>query len=349
MVQRQVPKQQHIQLQAMNKKEKFLDFLENGPVAGYLPFQPILMHFAARLNGNTYGEFASDHRVLVESNIRALEDFDLDWVELISDPYRETSAFGARVEYVPEGVPKCLDHIIKTVEDVHALRNPDVYKEERTRDRIKGVELYQKMLRETVPVFGWIEGPLAEACDLAGISEMLMMLMVDPDFSNALLDKCQVTAKEFARAQIEAGCDVIGIGDAICSQIDSCMYNEYVKERHKELVSYIQSLGAKVKMHICGDINHLLPSLSELNLDILDLDSQVTLDDAFEIMGPSVALCGNINPVTIQNSDPEEITKISKELAQSQAGRKFILSGGCEITVSTPHGNLKAMRKIGTV
>lgn len=84
----------------MNKKEKFLRFLANETIEGYLPFQPILMHFAARLNGKTYGDFASDHKVLVESNIRAL-------------------------------------------------------------DRIKGAELYQKLLNGTVPVFGWAEGPLA--------------------------------------------------------------------------------------------------------------------------------------------------------------------------------------------
>jgi len=330
----------------MNKKEKFFRFLKNELVEGYLPFQPILMHFAARLNGNTYGEFASDHRVLVKSNIKALTKFDLDWVELISDLYRETSAFGAKIEYISEGVPKCLNHIIKTIDDVDALQIPNVYKAERTLDRIKGAEMYKKLLKDTVPVFGWIEGPLAEACDLFGVSEMLMMLMVDPDFCNFLMDKCMITAKAFAKAQINAGCDVIGIGDAICSQIDSSMYDEYVRDRHIELVSYIQSLGAKVKMHICGDINHLLPSLSELNLDILDLDSQIELNHAHTIMGAKVALCGNINPVTIQNSGAEQITQITDDLIESQKGKKFILSGGCEITVTTPHLNLKAMRKM---
>ncbi|MEI7423215.1 MAG: uroporphyrinogen decarboxylase family protein [Prolixibacteraceae bacterium] len=330
----------------MNKKEKFLRFLANETIEGYLPFQPILMHFAARLHGKTYGEFASDHQVLVKSNIRALEEFDLDWVELISDPYRETSAFGAKIEYIPEGVPKCLNLLVKTIEDVHALRIPDVYKAERTLDRIKGAELYQKILKGTIPVFGWIEGPLAEACDLVGVSEMLMMLMIDPDFCNFLMDKCMVTAKAFARAQIDAGCDVIGIGDAICSQIDEITYDEFVKDRHKELVSYIQKMGARVKMHICGDINHLLPSLSELNLDILDLDSQVEHDHAFQIMGANVALCGNINPVTIQNSSVEKLEQITKSFVNAQRGKKFILSGGCEITVNTPTQNIRAMRKI---
>lgn len=323
-----------------------MSFLKNEGVKNYLPFQPILMHFAARLFGKTYGEFASDHIVLVNSNIKALTEFNLDWVELISDPYRETSAFGATIEYIPEGVPKCLAPIVKTIDDVHALRNPDVYKAKRTLDRIKGAELYQRKLNGTVPVFGWIEGPLAEACDLAGVSEMMVMLMIDPDFCNFLMDKCMITAKQFARAQINAGCDVIGIGDAICSQIDADIYNFYVKERHKELVSYIHSLDAKVKMHICGNINHLLPSLKDLNLDILDLDWQINPDDAHEVMGSQVAICGNINPVTIQNLTSGQISQITSELVETQKGKKFILSAGCEITVDTPHQNIKAMREV---
>jgi len=84
-------------------------------------------------------------------------------------------------------------------------------------------------------------------------------LMIDPDFSNLLLNKCLQTAKDFAKAQINAGCNIIGVGDAVCSQIDVHTYKQYVEKRHHELISYIHELGGKVKLHICGDTNHLLP------------------------------------------------------------------------------------------
>jgi MtaA/CmuA family methyltransferase len=327
----------------MNKRDKFLNFLNAEPGEHQVPFQPILMHFAARYNNKTYGEFASDYKVLVDSNIRCMEDFDLDWVELISDPYREASAFGAAIEYIPEGVPKCLNLVVSSPEDIKSLKIPDVHKSERTLDRIKGAAYYQKLLKGSVPVFGWVEGPLASACDLAGVSEMLIMLMMDSDSSQFLMDKCMITAKAFAKAQVEEGCDVIGIGDAICSQIDLDIYNSFVKERHKELVSYIQSIGGKVKMHICGNITHLLPSMAELKLDILDIDWQVDFDEAYRHVGPEVAICGNTNPIIIQDASESEVTRLSRDLVQTQHGRKFIYSGGCEITVNTPHKNLMAM------
>ena len=329
----------------MNKKEHYQALLNGDINSERVFFRPILMHFAARFNNTTYGKFASDYKVLVDSNICSMEYFDTDMVSLISDPYRETSAFGAPIEFIEEGVPRCLEHIVKTIDDVKNLATPNLYKSERTLDRIKGAEYFQKLLKGTVPVSGWIEGPLAEACDLTGVSEMLLNLMIDPDFSNFLMDKCMFTARNFGKAQIEAGCDLIGIGDAICSQIDKDSYDLYVKERHRELISFIHDCGATVKLHICGNTTHLLDSFRELQADIIDLDWQVDLDNAREILGDKIVIGGNINPVLIQDKSEEEVYELSRKLIEKYKEQRYLFAAGCEITVLTPHQNLMAMRK----
>ena len=328
----------------MDKKQIFLSLLDGEAPRERVFFRPILMHFAARFNNTTYGKFASDYKTLVESNIKAMEYFDTDMVSLISDPYRETSAFGAPIEYIDEGVPRCLKHVINSPDDVNLLPDPDPYKCERTLDRIKGVEYFQNLLKGSVPVGGWIEGPLAEACDLSGVDNMLIMMMTDPDAAERLLDKCLHFAKKFARAQIGAGCDLMGIGDAICSQVDRDTYEKFVKVRHQELISYIHELGTPVKLHICGNINHLLEPLNEVRMDIIDLDWQVDIDHARNILGKDVVLGGNINPVFVQDKTQEEVYKKSKELADRYGDQKYLLAAGCEITVLTPPENLMAMR-----
>jgi MtaA/CmuA family methyltransferase len=329
----------------MNKLQHFLSLTEGNFNIPKVLFRPILMHFAARFIGKSYAEFASDYRVLVDANLRCMDYFETDMVGLISDPYRETAAFGAKIEFLEEAVPRCMAPIIQTIDDVKLLKNPDVTKSDRTLDRIKGVELFQKQLNNEVPVIGWIEGPLAEACDLAGVNEMLMQLMIDADFSHFLLDKCMQTAKEFSKAQIEAGCHIIGMGDAICSQIDPQTYETYVKERHREIISHIHELGGWVKLHICGNITHLLPAIKDLSVDILDLDWQVDLQEALDIVGPGPIRCGNINPIVIMEKSEEEINRQAKALIDQEKGRKYMLSAGCEISVLTPHENLKALSR----
>jgi MtaA/CmuA family methyltransferase len=329
----------------MITKKQIFDDLTSGILPDRTLFRPILMHFAARFADTTYAKFASDYKTLVDCNIRAMEYFDTDMVGLISDPYRETAAFGARVSFPDEAVPRIENILVKTFDDADRLKLPDVYKSERTLDRIRGAELFQKELKGTVPVIGWIEGPLAEACDLAGVSGMLLQLMMDPDFSNLLMDKCMITAKAFALAQINAGCDIIGMGDAICSQIDHETYDMYVKERHQEIIEFIHEKGGKVKLHICGDITHLLPALADLKVDILDLDYMVDMHQARDLVGNGPVLCGNINPVLTQDLNVEEIESRTREMVLSMKGQKYILSAGCEITVNTPHENLLAMSR----
>jgi len=144
----------------------------------------------------------------------------------------------------------------------------------------------------------------------------MMQLMMDPEFTNRLMDKCMITAKDFAKAQIEAGCEIIGMGDAVCSRIDVDTYNFFVRDRHKELIDFIHSLGGKIKLHICGDTSHLLSSYVGFNLDILDLDWQVDIANAREILGEKVIFAGNINPVLVQNKTRDEVFTLSKNLVE---------------------------------
>lgn len=67
------------------------------------------------------------------------------------------------------------------------------------------------------PITSWVEDPLAETADLFGISELLMNMIMEPDMVKALQQKCLTMAKNFALAPIQAGANIIGVGDAVCS------------------------------------------------------------------------------------------------------------------------------------
>ena len=275
-----------------------------------------------------------------------LRDFGMDAVGLISDPMREAEAFGAACDYPEEGVPHCSDPPIRTMEDVDGLVTPDVMASKRMRDRVDGARRMRAEVGADVPVIGWIEGPLAEACDLVGVSDMLLKLAMEPEFCKRLLAKLVPTAKAFAEAQIEAGCDIIGIGDAICSQISPEMYAEFVKPLHREIIDFIHDRGALVKVHICGNITHLLPHLRDVDPDIVDLDHMVDMEYAYEVLGEDIIRCGNLDPAgVVEQMSAEEVALLTRALIEKERGRAFILSAGCEITPLTAPENLLAMRE----
>jgi len=330
----------------MNRRRQIFDRVMERSEQGDIFFSPILMQFAAHYIGRTYKEFYLDHEVLVKANLACRSEFDLDTVGLISDPYREASAYGLSFSFPEESVPRPHGSLIQTLEDVFNLKDPDVHYATRTCDRIKGTKLLRGAVGKDTPIIGWIEGPLAEACALVGVSDMLLKLVSDSEFSHQILQKMMPTAKSFALAQIEAGADIIGVGDAICSQISPKMYAEYIKPLHSEIFSFIQAHDTMVKLHICGNITHLLLHLAELKPDIIDLDWMVDMDLAYQVFGSEIIRSGNIDPASVIETQPSEMVHHTTCcLVKAEQGRPFILSGGCEITPLTPMKNLTAMRK----
>lgn len=309
-------------------------------------FHPILMMHAATQYGKTYSEFMNDYHVLVESNLKLLQMYDHDAVSVISDPNRETSAFGAKIVFDGDSSPKA-DKLVTCMEDVERLDVPDVYACPRTLDRINGVKLFREKLGSPFPIIGWVEGPLAECADLCGISELMMNMIMEPDMVKALQQKCLQMAKNFALAQIEAGANIIGIGDAVCSQISQDMYDEFCLPLHKELFAFIHEYGAIVKVHICGNITHILSSLAQTDLDILDADWMVDIAEAHRVMGEEVMICGNLDPVTVVMDGSKELIKAKYEEVKTLLPREnWILMAGCEIPRDTPVENMKYLREI---
>jgi len=313
---------------------------------GRMYFHPILMRYASENFGKTYTEFMTDYRTLVEANMRCLEMHDHDAVSVISDPYRETSAFGAKITFDGNQSPKA-EKLVCSPEDVAKLVNPDVYACERTLDRIKGVGYYRELLGSEFPIIGWIEGTLAETADLSGVSETMMNMIMEPDMVKDIQRICLQTAKDFAAAQITAGSNIMGVGDAVCSQISLEMYDEFCLPLHQELFEFIRSQGALVKLHICGNITHLLPSLSKTGLDILDIDWMVDMAEAHRIMGPEVMICGNIDPVSvIMEGSKQLINEKYVEAASKIPRENWIMMGGCEIPPATPVENMNYLREL---
>ena len=88
----------------MNSYDCYTSLLRGEPV-DFLPTTPILMQYAAEHIGADYASFASDYRVLVAANTVCADEFSIDQVSCISDPYRETQGFGSSVEYIKTVAP----------------------------------------------------------------------------------------------------------------------------------------------------------------------------------------------------------------------------------------------------
>ncbi|MCK5759309.1 MAG: uroporphyrinogen decarboxylase family protein [Clostridiales bacterium] len=329
----------------MTPYERVFNRIDGMPV-DKIPNLNIVMVLAAKEINVSYSEYATDYQKLVEGNIQCAEKYGIDCVCVVSDPMREASAFGADVIFPIDGVPTCKNHLLSGKPDLSKLIGFDVFTSPRTLDRIMAVELFHKKLRNKYPIIGWVEGVLAESCDLRGINNLMLDLAMDEDYLSELFEIVFQKACEFSKAQIDVGAHIIGIGNAAASLIGPELYEKYALEYDKKLITYIKSLGAKTKLHICGNITPLLPIIKKLEADILDIDSMVDFSLSIETLrGTCTSVNGNLEPVgAFLYGNPVSINKMTKQLV-NKCDANSIISAGCEIPRETPPENMLSMNE----
>jgi MtaA/CmuA family methyltransferase len=328
----------------MNNRARILVLLEGGQVDS-LPVMPITMMFAADYVGVKYREYATNFRVQAEAQIRVAEDFDFDYVSVISDPACEAADCGASVSFGPDQ-PPAIDEAQALLADkgtLAALNVPDPLDGARMRNRVKAVALLKERAGAERLVEGWIEGPVAEGADLRGINTLMLDFYDDRVFVRDLFDFVVEMGLAFAKAQVKAGADLIGIGDAAASLIGPSMYSELAFPFERKLVQGIHALGARVRLHICGDTRHILEGMGRLGCEIVDLDFLSPVSVGRSKMGPRQVLLGNIDPVRVlRNGTPETVYEMIAK-CHRQAGPRYIVGAGCEVPRHTPRANVQAM------
>lgn len=324
----------------MTGRERVLALL-TGSQPDRVPFMPITMMYAADVAGVHYREYVTDGRVLAEAQMRVAETFCFDYVSVISDPAREASDLGATVEWFDDQPPAIVEEraLLTDKASLGTLRHPDG---PRVNDRILGVAELKKRANGLL-VEGWVEGPCAMAADLRGLNTLMLDFYDDPAFVEELFAFAVGMEIEFARRQVEAGADIIGIGDAAASLIGPKFYDRFVQPWECKLIEGIKATGARVRLHICGNTRKILKGMGQTGADIVDLDFLSPMSEAREAMGPDQVLLGNIDPVRVlRDGTPDEVARAMKECLDA-AGPRYIAGAGCEVPRGTPPENVRAM------
>ena len=130
---------------------------------------------------------------------------------------------------------------------------------------------------------------------------------------------------------------------SVASQVSAKAYESLILPHEQRLVAALHEMGVHVRLHICGNIRHLLPGIATLGLDVIDIDHMVSLAEARRVLGPRIALAGNVDPVAcVMGGSPEAIAAAVRR-CYAEAGEPYMVNAGCEIPASTPAPNLSAL------
>ena len=328
----------------MTGRERILAMFAGG-IPDHIPAMPITMMFAADVLGKPYGAYARDYKTMAAAQLITAETFGFDYVSVISDPAREAADAGAKIQWFDDQPPAIVEDeaLFADKTKLRSAQSRNPLSGGRMEDRIRAVELLRQRAGNDLLVEGWVEGPCAEGADLRGINRLMMDFIDDPDFVHSLFGFALETAIEFASAQIDAGADMIGVGDAAASLVGPRIYKEFVWPWEKKLVDAIHALGSKVRLHICGNTRRILDGMGALGCELVDLDFPVSMAEARLKMGQRQVIAGNLHPVkAVRDGAPATIIE-ALETVRAEAGAPWIVAAGCEIPRGTPQENVRAL------
>lgn len=317
----------------------------DGTPVDCLPAMPITMTFASRYIGVPYREYCLNAEAHAEAQCRVASEFEIDYVSAISDPAVESSDCGSGVAWYDEDPPANVETeaLLREKVVLERLSVPEIRPGTRMQKRVDTISVLKRRVGDDKLIEGWIEGPCAEAADLRGINALMVDFFDDPDFVRRLFDFVLGMELKFAAAQVRAGADLIGIGDAAASLVGPQIYREFVLPYEHRMVDGVHALGARVRLHICGNTRRILKGMGELGCDMVDLDFLAPMREGRAAMGRDQVLAGNIDPLrTLRDGTPESVREAIAQ-CHLEAGARYIVGAGCEITRDTPHENLRAL------
>ena len=145
---------------------------------------------------------------------------------------------------------------------------------------------------------------------------------------------------EYAAQQVEAGADVIQIFDSWGCALYPTDYRDFVLPVTTRLVRRVQELGVPV-IYFRRDTATLLPAMRETGADVIGLDWRVPLDQGWSTLGHSVAVQGNLDPITLFANEDLLRQRVRQILEQAGGRPGHIFNLGHGIVPGTPVENVQ--------
>jgi uroporphyrinogen decarboxylase len=332
----------------MSPYERLMGALSGSPT-DRVPVAPIVREWCARQAGFKFSDIMKSASKYVFAQYYSAKAFELDALWDLWGVHAEAEAMGSVLK-VPDDMACSVDRpaISDYERDLGKIKLLNPQKDGRLPLVLEGVRQLKDLSGGTFPVLGYVQGPFRLASMLRG-AEIIMKDMVKKDgHLEEFLEFCTEALIVYATALVQAGVDVIWIGDPTSSgdAISKRMWMAYGFPYTKRLVSAIKHNRVKVLMHICGDTSDRLDTFVETGIDAMSVDEKVDLAYARKVMGDDICLWGNISPTkTLFFGKPEDVDREVKACIDKGVAKNgnFVLCSGCMVPAEVPVENMKAM------
>ncbi len=232
--------------------------------------------------------------------------------------------------------------------DIHSILNhpdelvipDDFFERGRIPVVMEAISRLHERYDDEVAIISSAVGPFALSAKMFGFPNLFPWIINEPDYVYRVMDTLTDLTMAMANAELDAGADVIVLGEATCSGdlISPETYRDFVLPHHKRLCA---GINGPTLLHICGKSSGHLPYIAKTGTTGYTFDEGIDMAMARKYLKGKVAMVGYIPTVEVfLNGTPELVYQASLECLGNGVD---ILAPGCSLPQHTTMENVDAM------
>ncbi len=283
--------------------------------------------------------------IAAEVTLQPVNALPVDAAIIFADILLPLEGMGTRIEFA-EGEGPVILNPVRNRSDVDALRIAEPQQD--LGYVLESLKMVRQELDGRVPLIGFSGAPFTLASYMieGGSSRNFILtkrlMYEDRDAWDLLMRKLTTTLTSYLLAQIRAGAQVIQVFDSWVGSLSPSDYREYVLGYSRDVLQALRKAGVP-SIHFGTGTGDLLPSMSEAGGDVVGADWRIDLDAAWERIGRTRGIQGNLDPVVLMAPWVviEGRAKDILDRADGHPGHVFNLGHG--ILPPTPVDSVKAL------
>lgn len=291
-------------------------------------------------------EVCKTPQLAAEVSLQPFRRLGVDAVIVFSDILIPAEAMGLQLELGDTG--PTLPSRVSNKTDVEKLRIFDPEME--TGFLPEAIRRIVRCVGAEVPVLGFAGAPWTLACYMVegkateGFNKTKQFLFHEPKTFRELLHRIAQATILYLKTQIAAGAAAVQLFDTWCGELNLKDYQEFALPAVQEIISEVS--GSVPVIYYTKASQHLLPALARSGANVLSVDWRMGLAEVRKVLGPKIALQGNVDPVVLLGP-PAKIQEVTLNTANSLGGRGHILNLGHGILPDTPVENARLFVETG--
>ncbi len=305
-----------------------------------------MAEYRALREKHTILEIIKAPELACEVTMQPINAFDLDAAIIFADILPPLEGMGLQLDFV-KGEGPMIYNPVRTAADVAALRVLPA--EETLGFTLDAIKLARHELDSRgIPLIGFSGAPftLASYAIEGGGSRnrvhVKSMMMSEPALWHALMGKLAEVAGYYLLAQAQAGAQVLQLFDSWVGELSPYDYEHSVLPYSRRAIEIARQAGVPI-IHFGTNTGGMLPLIQAAGGDVIGVDWRMELPQAWALLGDSVAVQGNLDPVALF-ADWEALQARARHILDSVKGRPgHIFNLGHGILPHTPVDNVRRL------